>query len=64
MRSEGLSVWETMDAGPQVKLFCLDKDLQLITNRLVDRFDDINIRICRPGTAPRTTFSDSGINQI
>jgi diphosphomevalonate decarboxylase len=64
MRSEGLSVWETMDAGPQVKLFCLDKDLQLITNRLVDRFEDINIRICRPGTAPRTTFSVSGINQI
>ncbi|RKX72151.1 MAG: diphosphomevalonate decarboxylase, partial [Spirochaetes bacterium] len=26
MRSEGISVWETMDAGPQVKLFCTENE--------------------------------------
>ncbi len=56
-----------LNADDQMELVAsigLDKDLQMITNRLVKRFDDINIRICRPGKAPRTTFSDSGINRI
>ena len=52
MRSEGFSIWETMDAGPQVKLFCLKNDVKAIRNRLIGELNDLNIRICRPGGPP------------
>ena len=52
MRSNGFSVWETMDAGPQVKLFCLENDVPAIRNRLIGEFSNLNIRICRPGGPP------------
>jgi diphosphomevalonate decarboxylase len=35
MRREGLSVWETMDAGPQVKLFCLAPDVDIICKTII-----------------------------
>lgn len=34
LRSRGIGAWETMDAGPQVKILCLEKDLLIIRNRL------------------------------
>src|SRR5208282_606890 len=34
MRSEGISVWETMDAGPQVKMLCLAADAPRIAARI------------------------------
>ena len=33
-RDEGLSVYLTMDAGPQVKILCLQKDVKKIQARL------------------------------
>ena len=34
MRSEGIGVWETMDAGPQVKLVCLEEEVDAVTSRI------------------------------
>jgi diphosphomevalonate decarboxylase len=34
MRREGIGVWETMDAGPQVKMLCLAADLPRIAGRI------------------------------
>jgi diphosphomevalonate decarboxylase len=34
LRREGVGVWETMDAGPQVKLLCLAPDLPRVTERI------------------------------
>ena len=52
MRSEGISVWETMDAGPQVKLFCTENETGKILSRLEAVFPDIRARVCTPGSAP------------
>lgn len=34
MRREGIGVWETMDAGPQVKMLCLAVDLPRVAERI------------------------------
>ena len=34
MRAEGIGAWETMDAGPQVKVLCLEKELPAVRERL------------------------------
>ncbi len=34
MRSEGIGVWETADAGPQVKMLCLDSDAGKVSGRI------------------------------
>ncbi len=52
MRAEGISVWETMDAGPQVKLFCTENETGKILSRLEAVFPDIRARVCTPGSAP------------
>lgn len=54
LRRGGLSVWETMDAGPQLKLFCLEKDVLEIKRQLSPILADTSIRVCRPGGPPRT----------
>ena len=53
MRSDGLSAWETMDAGPQVKVFCLAEELDDVLLRLQARVPDMPLRVCSPGGAPR-----------
>lgn len=40
-RKEGLGCWETMDAGPQVKILCEEKDLPLLKERLSNSFGDL-----------------------
>jgi len=62
MRAEGISVWETMDAGPQVKLFCTDKEAGIICRRIEDAFPDIPYRLCAPGAPPVSKNSDNGGN--
>jgi diphosphomevalonate decarboxylase len=34
LREQGVAAWETMDAGPQVKVLCLDRDAQRVTAAL------------------------------
>ncbi len=52
MRAEGISVWETMDAGPQVKLFSTENETDKILSRLKTFFPDVRARVCTPGSAP------------
>ncbi len=48
-REEGLEVYFTMDAGPQVKILCLEKDVHEIQKRL-ESLDSIKKTIlCKPG---------------
>lgn len=55
IRAEGLSAWETMDAGPQVKVFCLSNEIDVIEERLRE-IRSVRIRRARPGAAPRQLF--------
>ena len=52
-REEGLESYFTMDAGPQVKILCLEKDVHEIQRRL-ESLDSIKKTIlCKPGDAAR-----------
>lgn len=54
-REEGLESYFTMDAGPQVKILCLEKDLDEIQERL-EKLDCIKKTIvCEPGDGARLT---------
>ncbi|WP_330730121.1 diphosphomevalonate decarboxylase [Borrelia turicatae] len=50
LRSKGVPVFETMDAGPQVKVLCLKKDLELILTRLTSNFRDVNFVVSKIGS--------------
>ena len=52
LRREGVAAWETMDAGPQVKVFTLESDLDSVLRRLEGCVPSMGLRVCRPGAAP------------
>jgi diphosphomevalonate decarboxylase len=49
LRAEGIGAWETIDAGPQVKILCLDKDLDAIVERIRSLGFGIQTLVCHPG---------------
>jgi diphosphomevalonate decarboxylase len=51
LRLEGIGAWETIDAGPQVKVLCLAADAPKIAARLTEAAG-ARIIECRPGPAP------------
>lgn len=53
LRKKGHGVWETMDAGPQVKFFCEAKDLPALEASLKSGFPGLNYRTARPGPGLR-----------
>ncbi len=53
LRAAGLPVWETMDAGPQVKLFTLASALDGVRDALSSGFPQLTILESRPGNGPR-----------
>jgi diphosphomevalonate decarboxylase len=44
LRNEGIPVYETMDAGPQIKILCLDKNLDQIKQSIADQFPELILR--------------------
>jgi diphosphomevalonate decarboxylase len=54
MRFRGIGVWETMDAGPQVKLIALEKDIPEILSMVGERESTARLRVCRPGGPAQT----------
>jgi diphosphomevalonate decarboxylase len=49
MRAAGIGAWETIDAGPQVKILCLAGDVDAIVARVGALGSGIQTIICRPG---------------
>lgn len=58
LRDEGLRVWETMDAGPQVKFFCLEDQLEAVLGAVRDTVGPLEFRIARPGEGVRVEPCD------
>jgi len=52
-RSEGLECYFTIDAGPNVKVMCLEKDVEEINNRLLELDGVKKTIICKPGDGAR-----------
>lgn len=52
-REEDLECYFTIDAGPQVKVICLDKDVPELERRLRDIEDVKRTVACKPGEEPK-----------
>jgi diphosphomevalonate decarboxylase len=53
LREEGTECYFTMDAGPQVKILCQQKDLETIKSRVTELDFVKDIMICHPGGEAR-----------
>ena len=54
-RAEGLAVWETMDAGPQVKLVTTAKELPQLQDKLQQDFPHLPVLTASVGSGPIVT---------
>ncbi|MBR9682779.1 MAG: diphosphomevalonate decarboxylase [Candidatus Aenigmarchaeota archaeon] len=53
-REQGLECYFTIDGGPQVKIICLEKDVEEIKKRLSDINEIKEIHVSKPGSAAKT----------
>jgi len=58
LRAEGFNTWETMDAGPQIKILCLEKEVPSLMKRLDTQFNNLPTRICKVGGPPYLKNND------
>ncbi|MFW5690131.1 MAG: diphosphomevalonate decarboxylase [Spirochaetota bacterium] len=59
MRADGIPAWETMDAGPQVKIVTTDDHVDRVRGRLLAAVPDASIIVARPGGEPEVVSSES-----
>jgi len=52
LRDEGIGAWETLDAGPQVKVLCLDSQLHIICERLQALDPELKLIVASVGEGP------------
>ena len=52
MRSSGIPVWETMDAGPQVKLVTTAEHASRVESAVLSEVPDAKITLSSPGGEP------------
>jgi diphosphomevalonate decarboxylase len=52
LREEGVGAWETLDAGPQVKVLCLESDVGTVSERLQALDPELKLIIASPGEGP------------
>lgn len=55
MREQGIDVWETMDAGPQVKLLCLDSEVDTIMHTIREHIPTVTTLVTQAGPGPCVT---------
>lgn len=56
LRRDGVGAWETMDAGPQVKIVCTVDDTDLVVRSLRREFPSLSLNVCRSGMGVRTVM--------
>lgn len=52
-RDSGLEAYFTMDAGPQVKIMCMERDVEEISRRVKEIEGVEDVVVCRPGEGAR-----------
>jgi diphosphomevalonate decarboxylase len=62
MRRQGIGVWETMDAGPQVKMLCLAPDVPGATERIRALGASMSIIESRVGPAPLVSVAAPAVD--
>lgn len=58
MRKAGIGVWETMDAGPQVKLVCLAGEVAAVRQGLAVLLPELEVIECAAGPPPVCTSTE------
>jgi diphosphomevalonate decarboxylase len=53
LRAQGVGAWETIDAGPQVKVLCLEADAAKVVARVASAAPGIETILCGPGPGLR-----------
>jgi diphosphomevalonate decarboxylase len=59
MRLDGIGAWETIDAGPQVKVVCLSRDVDKISERLRGLPHGLEITVSSPGREPHCELAEN-----
>ncbi len=49
MRGRGIGAWETIDAGPQVKVLCEERDAGAVVSRVNESVPEAQTLLCFPG---------------
>ena len=60
LRASGTGAWETMDAGPQVKVLCLARDLDRVKAGLRAAVPGIGLLVASPGGDPELFALEEG----
>ena len=60
LRERGVGAWETMDAGPQVKVICLENDLAVVRAGLAAAVPGIELISAIPASPPQTLVIEGG----
>jgi diphosphomevalonate decarboxylase len=58
LRRTGVDAWETMDAGPQVKILCTAEDADVVVRALARELPALKTTVCRIGTGVRPTSEE------
>ncbi|HUX36746.1 MAG TPA: diphosphomevalonate decarboxylase [Rectinemataceae bacterium] len=60
LRERGIGAWETMDAGPQVKVACLEGELPAVIEGLRAAVPGIEFLVAKAGAGPETFLLETG----
>jgi diphosphomevalonate decarboxylase len=60
LRREGIGAWETMDAGPQVKILCAAAEVEAILRRIRQMDGRFETRVSGVGAGPRRLDGEGG----
>ncbi len=58
LRRKGVEAWETMDAGPQVKILCTAENADAVLRALARELPVLKTTVCRIGTGIRTATEE------
>ncbi len=53
LRQEGYQLWETMDAGPQVKIFCEKQNVRFLIEQITEHVHGVRTRKCSVAREPQ-----------
>jgi diphosphomevalonate decarboxylase len=59
LRSQGTGAWETIDAGPQVKILCAADDLERVIHRVKESAPGVQTLACSPGEGIAVSTSEA-----
>ena len=63
LRRGGTGAWETIDAGPQVKILCRDSDVEAVVARVKESWPGIETLLCFPGAGVSISAGENPVSR-